>query len=176
MLSLRSVAYFYWRDLIGFTPPWQVLMFALFFGFLWANLPLIKSGRLIPAILLSLLLVSLLGIPASMGARLLNRPVEEMAYAARGFKMVSGCNGGAAVGADGDVRTIEQQLEILSDDQSMNAILISQLRSVQAMAKEKARVLSEDCGKRGHRENHPWKTNWAEIRQVIRASETEMFK
>ncbi|MGZ4971400.1 MAG: hypothetical protein ACXWDN_01470 [Limisphaerales bacterium] len=90
-------------------------------------------------------------------------------YKAKGFQMVDGCNGGAAVGADGQVHTIEQRLEQFGD--STNRDIIVLLQNALVIAKEKARVLDNDCSKRGHRENHPWNTNWATIKEALTASE-----
>ena len=153
-----------------------VLLFILFCGTFWANLPLIKFRRPISAVVLSLVLVPIFELPASIGSRLLSRTVEARAYKVQGFKMVNGCNGGAANGAAGDIHTIEQELEWLSEESPVNTNMIAQLYSIQAMAKEKARVLRDDCAKRGHRENYPWKTNWVMIRPIIKAAQEETFK
>lgn len=107
---------------------------------------------------------------------LLGRAVDERAYRAQGLQLVNGCNGGAAVGADGEVRNIEQHLEMLSEERDANTNIIAQLQIAHAIAKEKARVLSKDCGRRSHRENHPWSTNWVIITQVLKASKAELFK
>ena len=90
-------------------------------------------------------------------------------YKAKGFQMVDGCNGGAAVGADGQVHTIEQLLEHFAD--STNRDIIVQPQNALVVAKEEARVLGNDCSKRGHRENHPWSTNWATIKETLTVSE-----
>ncbi len=85
--------------------------------------------------------------------------------------MIEGCNGGAAVGADGQVYTIKQYLEELSDSTTKDTNLIAQLRGALVLAQEKARVLSEDCRRRGHCDAYPWKTNRATIKTALTAFE-----
>ena len=93
------------------------------------------------------------------------------AVKAQGFQMVQGCNGGAAVQADGQVLMIKQYLEDLTYPPVKDTNMVAQLQSALVVAQEKARVLSEDCRRRGHRETHPWKTNWATIKQTLIAFE-----
>lgn len=161
---------------VSYTPPWQILPFVLLGGCLWANFPLFKFQRPVLATLMSIVLVFLLWIPVAFGSRLISRTVETRAYQAQGYIMVIGCNGGAAGEASGQIHTIKQDLEILIGDNNTNTQLIAELQRILPIAEEKERVLSADCGKRGHRETYPWKTNWAEIRRVIKASEEEMSK
>jgi hypothetical protein len=92
-------------------------------------------------------------------------------YEAQGFQMVEGCNGGAAVHADGQVLMIEQYLKGFAYSPTKDTNLVARLQSALVVAQEKARVLSEDCSRRGHRETHPWKTNWATIKQALTAFE-----
>jgi hypothetical protein len=92
-------------------------------------------------------------------------------YEAQGFQMVQGCNGGAAVRADGQVMMIKQYLEDLTYPPVKDTNMVAQLQSALVAAQEKARVLSEDCRRRGHRETHPWKTNWVTIKQALTAFE-----
>src|SRR5262245_60825092 len=93
-------------------------------------------------------------------------------YEAQGFQMVEGCNGGAAVHADGQVLMIKQYLEEFAySPRAKDTNMVAQLQSALVVAQEKARVLSEDCRRRGHRETHPWKTNWATIKQALTAFE-----
>src|SRR5262245_14149232 len=79
-------------------------------------------------------------------------------YEAQGFQMVEGCNGGAAVQADGQVLMIQQYLEQIGNPSAEETNMVAQLQSALVVAQEKARVLSEDCRRRGHRETYPWKT------------------
>ena len=80
-------------------------------------------------------------------------------------------NGGAAVQADSQVMMIKQYLEDLTYPPVKDTNMVAQLQSALVVAREKARVLSEDCRRRGHRETHPWKTNWATIKQALTAFE-----
>ena len=95
----------------------------------------------------------------------------ESGYKARGFKLVDGCNGGAANEAVGQVHTIELRLEALADSKLTNSNVNVRLQEAYTLAQEKARILRDDCRMRGHRENKPWKTNWITIRQALTASE-----
>ncbi len=62
---------------------------------------------------------------------------------------------------------IKQYLEEFSDSTNM----VAQLQSALVVAQEKARVLSEDCRRRGHCETYPWTTNWTVIKQALTAVE-----
>jgi hypothetical protein len=88
-------------------------------------------------------------------------------YEAQGFQMVEGCNGGAAVQADGQVLMIKQYLDDLTYPPVKDTKMVAQLQSALVVAQEKARVLGEDCRRRGHRETFPWKTNWVTIKQAL---------
>ncbi len=85
--------------------------------------------------------------------------------------MVEGCNGGAAVQADGQVLMLKQYMEDLTYPPVEDTNMLAQLQEVLVVAQEKARVLSEDCSRRGHCESHPWTTNWAVIKQALAAVE-----
>jgi hypothetical protein len=98
------------------------------------------------------------------------RTLIEMEYRAQGFQMVNGCNGGAANMATFDVFTLQQELNDVSDAPGVNTNLIVQLRNALVISQEKARVLSDDCTRRGHRETYPWKTNWAIVKEALTAS------
>jgi len=84
--------------------------------------------------------------------------------------MVRGCNGGAAIQAAGEVLTLQQELDEFADVTGVKTNVIVQLRDALVIAQEKARVLSEDCRRRGHRESYPWKTNWVVVNQALTAS------
>jgi hypothetical protein len=88
-------------------------------------------------------------------------------YEAQGLQMVEGCNGGAAVGAQGQVHTINQLLEDFADASERETNIVVQLQSALVIAQEKLRILGDDCRRRGHRDTHPWKTNWATIDQTL---------
>jgi hypothetical protein len=111
--------------------------------------------------------VGALAIAAWLGPVLYRRAAAVREYKAQGFQMVEGCNGGAAVQADGQVFMIKQYLEEFSDSTNM----VAQLQSALVVAQEKARVLSEDCRRRGHCETYPWTTNWIVIKQALTAVE-----
>ena len=112
-----------------------------------------------------------LAVAARLGPVSYRRVAAVRECRAQGFQMVEGCNGGAAVQADGQVYTIKQYLEEFSDSTTKDTNVITQLQGALVAAQEKARVLSEDCRRRGHCETYPWKTNWAVIREALRAYE-----
>jgi len=60
---------------------------------------------------------------------------------------------------------------VLSEYRGVDTKLIVRLKNALATAQEMHRVLSDDCAKRGHCENHPWDTNWAVVKKVITDSE-----
>lgn len=155
----------------GYTPPWLTIPIAFFCGLLWANALLLKRGRPVLTVLLSLLLFPILGFPALIGSILLGRSVVEWEYKVEGFQMVDGCNGAEANRAYFEVHTLEERLAELTNAPSTDNNLIVQLQKVYATAQEKRRVLSDDCARRYHCDTHPWKTNWATIDQALAASE-----
>ncbi len=114
-----------------------------------------------------------LALAATLGPVSYRRAAAVREYRAQGFQMVEGCNGGAAVQADGQVLTIKQYLEEFTD---WPTNIIGQLQGALLTAQEKARVLSDDCRRRGHCDNFPWKTNWATIKQALAAADREMSK
>jgi len=114
--------------------------------------------------------VGVLVVAVRIASRSYRRSIAAREYAARGFQVVEGCNGGAAVQADGQVLMIKQYLEEFSDF-TTDPNLVAQLHSALVVAQEKALVLDEDCRRRGHCESHPWKTNWAVIKRVLAAVE-----
>ena len=115
--------------------------------------------------------VGVLAAAVRLGLLSHRRAAVAREYEAQGFQLVEGCNGGAAVQADSQVYTIKQYLEAFSTATPKDTDLIAQLQSVLVVAEEKARVLSEDCRRRGHWENHLWQTNWAAISQALTAVE-----
>jgi hypothetical protein len=122
-------------------------------------------------VLVAVVAVGALAVGVRLGWLSHRQAVVVRDYAARGFQMVEGCNGGAAVQADGQVYTIKQYLEDFSDATTKDTNVISQLQSALVVAQEKAQVLSEDCRRRGHCDTYPWKTNWATIKQALTAYE-----
>lgn len=111
--------------------------------------------------------IGALAVAVGVGLLSYRRAAAVREYKAQGFQMVEGCNGGAAVQADGQVLMIKQYLEEFSDSTNM----VAQLQSALVVAQEKARVLSEDCRRRGHCETYPWTTNWTVIKQALTAVE-----
>jgi hypothetical protein len=67
--------------------------------------------------------VGALAIAAWLGPVLYRRAAAVREYRAQGFQMVEGCNGGAAVQADGQVLMIQQYLEQFSDSSNLVAQL-----------------------------------------------------
>ena len=156
--------------------PWPLIPIAFFFCLLWANGVLTKRGRPGMAVLLSVLLFPILGFPAAIGSQRMGRRLLERKYEAQGFQMVVGCNGGAAHSADGQVRTIKERLAMFANSPDVNTNVIVQLQSAYVVAQERARIMREDCGWRGHCETFPWKTNWATIKQALTASDKMLFE
>ena len=155
--------------------PFTVLLVAFFLSLLWANLPVAKQHWSL-AILLSLVLLPVLGYPIAIGSFLLDRTLADCKYKARGFQMVSGCNGGAANSAEFEIHEIDERLERLAGIPGVDTNVIIKLRNLRPIVQEKVRVLDEDCATRGHCENHPWKTNWSGIRQTLDLADHELFK
>ncbi len=118
-------------------------------------------------VVVAVVALGVLAVAATFGPVLYRRAAAVREYRARGFQMVDGCNGGAAVQADGQVLMIKQYLEEFSDSTNM----VAQLQSALVVAQEKARVLSEDCRRRGHCDTYPWTTNWTVIKQALTAVE-----
>lgn len=159
----------------GFMTDPLFIGFAFFCSLLWANSILRKNHPLL-AVLLSLLLIPVFGVPIASGAFLLGRNVAGWEYKARGFQMKVGCNGSAAVGADGEVYQLEELLKMATNSPNADTNIMIELRKGYALAKEKAKVLSGDCAKRGHVDTYPWKTNWSAIRPIIKASEEKLYQ
>jgi hypothetical protein len=112
-----------------------------------------------------------LAVAVRIGSLSYHRSVAAREYAAQGLQMVQGCNGGAAVQADGQVTMIKQYLEDLTYPPVKDTNMVAQLQSALVVAQEKARVLDDDCRKRGHCESHPWSTNWVVVSQALTAFE-----
>ncbi|MEI6197010.1 MAG: hypothetical protein WCS42_22065 [Verrucomicrobiota bacterium] len=115
--------------------------------------------------------VGVLAVAVRIGPVLYHRSVAEREYAVQGLQMVQGCNGGAAVQADGQVMMIKQYLEMLADSSTKDTNMVFELQSALVVAQEKARVLDSDCRKRGHCDSHPWRTNWIVVSQALTAFE-----
>lgn len=122
-------------------------------------------------VVVAVVAVVTLAVAAKLSSLSHRRNLAVREYEAQGFQMVEGCNGGAAVQADGQVYMIKQSLEEFSDYTAGDTNVIIQLQNALVVAQEKARVLSEDCRRRGHCDTYPWKTNWAIIKEALRASE-----
>jgi hypothetical protein len=152
---------------------WAVLL-AFFCSLLWANGVLFKQQRPILAVLLSLSLVPILGFPASLSSAIVGRALADRRYRTEGFRLVDGCNGGAANQADSEVRSLRQLLAELADTPNADTNEIAHLKEILTRAQEKAQVLSDDCRWRGHRGNYPWKTNWSGIRRELEAAKKRL--
>jgi hypothetical protein len=155
----------------AYTPPWLICLLGLLGAFLWANGPLYRQGYPFVAVLLSVLFVPGLGYPAASGAALFRRAIQESSYRSEGYRMLEGCNGGAANQADIEVDAFERLLTEFKDTPNVDTNLVRELQRGCVLAQEKARVLSDDCRFRGHRHTKPWKTNWAEIKHILAAGE-----
>ena len=115
--------------------------------------------------------VVVLAVAVRIGSLSYHRSVAVREYAVQGLQMVQGCNGGAAVQADGQVMMIKQYLEELTYPPVKNTNMVAQLQNALAVAQDEARVLSDDCRRRGHCESHPWTTNWVVVSQALTAFE-----
>jgi energy-coupling factor transporter transmembrane protein EcfT len=154
-----------------YMPPFLLFMLAYFCSLVWANRVLVRQGHPVLALLLSVVLFPILGFPIGIGSMLFGQALVEAEYSAQGLQMVDGCNGGAAGEADGQVHTLRQRLDDFVGSPGVDTNVIAQLQTALVIAQEKARILSDDCARRGHCETHPWKTNWAAIRPALAASE-----
>lgn len=154
------------RELV---PPWVwvVNLFVFLAGLFWANAILTKRNHPVWAALLTLLLVPILGIPIGIGSIWISRCLAEWNYKTHGVVMVEGCNAAAANNAAFEADALVQRLAALSNNPAANSNQLAQLRDARALAQEQARFLDNDCFKRGHCENHPWKTNWAVISKTL---------
>ena len=119
----------------------------------------------------AVVVVGVLAVAIRIGSLSYHRSVAAREYAAQGLQMVEGCNGGAAVQADGQVMMIKQYLEELTYPPVKETNMVAQLKNALTVAQEQARVLSDDCRRRGHCESHSWKTNWVVISQALTAFE-----
>lgn len=129
---------------------------------------ILKQVFLVAAVMVT---AGVLTLAALVGVSLHRRNVAVREYQAQGFEMVEGCNGAAASQADLQVYAMKHQLEEFADSPGGDTNLIAQLQNALVLAQEKARVLGEDCRRRGHCGTHPWKTNWITIKQALTASE-----
>jgi hypothetical protein len=105
-------------------------------------------------VVVAVAVVGVLAVAVRIGSLSYRRNVAVREYLAHGLEMVKGCNGGAAVQVDGQVFTIKQYLEEFADSPTRDTNTIFQLRSALVIAEEKARILSDDCRRRGHCETH----------------------
>ena len=72
-------------------------------------------------VVVAVVALGVLAVAATLGPVLYRRAAAVREYRAQGFQMVEGCNGGAAVQADGQVLMIKQYLEDFSDSTNMVA-------------------------------------------------------
>jgi hypothetical protein len=122
-------------------------------------------------VVVAVVTIGALAVAIRIGSLSYRRATAVREYEARGFQMVEGCNGGAAVQADGQVLMLKQYLEDIAYPPVEDTNIVAQLQKALVVAQEKAQVLSEDCSRRGHCESHPWTTNWAVIKQALAAVE-----
>ncbi len=169
--SLQFVSNIFLPDWLG----WAILL-AFFCSLLWANGVLFKRQRPILAILLSLGLLPILGFPVSVSSAIVGRALADWRYRTEGYRLVDGCNGGAANQADSDVYALKRLLAELADTPNADTNEIAHLKEILVRAQEKASVLSDDCRWRGHRDTYPWKTNWSGIRRELKAAEERIYQ
>jgi hypothetical protein len=155
---------------------WWLIPIIFFCCLLWANGVLFRQERPILAVSLSLALVPLLGLPVTVGSAAFGEAMADWRYRTQGFRLVEGCNGGAASEAHGQVYTLKQLLAELADTPNASTNEVAHLKTILVLAQEKERVLSDDCRWRGHRDTHPWKTNWSGIRRELKAAEERIYQ
>ena len=149
-----------------------IIILVVFCGSLiWVNLILVKRGHPFMSVFLSLLLIPIMGIPIGLCSSLISRQLEEWRYERHGIQLVQGCNLAAANTAEFDIYALNNRLSELTNSPVANSNKISLIQNVLPQAQERARILDEDCAWRGHRDSHPWKTNWIAIKQALAASE-----
>ncbi len=159
-----------------FSPPGLFFPIAFFCALLWANGVLIRHNRPIQAALLSMLLFPVLGFPVATASMVVGRALADWRYRTQGVRMVEGCNGGAASQADSEVYALRRLLVELADAPNADTNEIAHLEEILQLAQDKARVLSDDCRWRGHRDSHPWRTNWSTIRRELKAAEERYYQ
>lgn len=123
------------------------------------------------SVILSLLLVPIMGIPIGLSSSLISRQLEEWKYERHGIQLVQGCNLAAANTAEFDIYALTNRLNKLTAFPVANSNKISLIKNAIPLAQERVRLLDEDCAWRGHRDSHPWKTNWIAIKKALTASE-----
>lgn len=136
----------------------------------WANQPLVRGRRKRDACLGILFVVPLQAGLVLPGASLVRDAWEGARYRREGLVLVPGCNGGAANNAAGQLHQLEQCLERIAEDPEAGTNGVAVLTRARDLAREQERRLSEDCRRRGHRENRPWRPEWREIHQVLDAN------
>ena len=155
----------------GYAPLWILTWIVFFCGLRWVNGVLSQQGRQASATLLSLLLVPILGFPVVVASFRVSERLVGWKYNAQGLRLVEGCNAAAANMARFDLFDLDARLTKLKDSPGGDSNQIVRLQAAYSVAQEKFRILSDDCSRRGHRDNHPWKTDWGTIRQAFAASE-----
>ena len=153
-----------------YPPPW-VFLVIFFGGLFWANSILIKRGRPLSAVLLSLLLVPILGVPAGIASFVLSLSLVEWEYKTRGLQIVYGCNALVAETAYFDEFMVNERLTELTNSPHADTSQMTRLREAYATAQERVRILNEDCRRRGHCNSHLWKTNWVTIKEALAAND-----
>jgi hypothetical protein len=118
-------------------------------------------------VLLGVAAVGVLAVTAWLASMSHRRAAAVRQYEAQGFQMVKGCNGTAALNAGNQVRMLKRYLEDFADFSAKETNVFAQLRLALVVAQEKARVLNEDCRRRGHCETYPWTTNWAVVKRAL---------
>jgi hypothetical protein len=137
----------------------------------WANSGLFKKGYPFYASLLSISLFAAFGYPIVVGSVVLSRTLTEWEYQSAGLIMVSGCNLAAASGADIELYMLNDRLKEMTNSPNANSNKILLIQNAIPIAEDRVKALGTDCGRRGHRDDHLWKTNWSAIKTALDATE-----
>jgi hypothetical protein len=89
--------------------------------------------------------------------------------------LVQGCNAAAANRAKFDLYAIDDRLSELTNAPDADAKQILQLRAARTIAEEAVKLTDDDCRRRGHRDSHPWKTNWVAVKNALEDSDRALF-
>lgn len=155
----------------GFPLAWLIIPAAFLGSLFWANSGFFKRGRPITATLLSVGLFAALGLVVAVGSLVLSRIFTEWEYRSAGVQLVLGCNLAAASQADIDLYMLNDRLKEMTNSPGSDSNKVALIRKIIPLAEDRAKILGMDCGRRGHRDEHLWKTNWAAIKIALDATE-----
>jgi hypothetical protein len=101
--------------------------------------------------------------------------LTEREYAAQGLQLAQGCNAAAANQAEFDLYAIDDRLAELTNAPDVDTKVVVQLRAARVVAEAAVRFTNDDCRRRGHRDSHPWKTNWTAVKIALEAADRAQF-